>query len=380
MKAVHIDRQILYQQVWKTPLVHLAKEYGISDVALGKICRKLRIPRPGVGHWAKVQHGRNPRRRNLPPWPEEQLTYMYVQPQRRADAEFEPISDIPDIPVPPDLARLHPLVGAAWKSLRRGRSDEYGILQPRKRHCLDLRVSRKELERGLRVLDGVAKGVKILGWKFELWQGARRYDQGDEPPWKTSIQIRGERLEVVVREKLRRKSRDGRGGQSAERRWPRDSGYDLVPAGQLELRIPTLEHLGVQCIWRDTKTLRLEDRLRSVFIGLDKGAQLLQRRREERERQELEWEEAKRGRERREVSLRYERALIDDLERMAADWATACQIGSFLSAAAAAMPSSARTPEAALWLAWATDYVSKLDPLGDPDTVPKEVDVDRLPV
>jgi len=38
------DRQELYTKVWNRPVRVVAKEYGISDVALAKTCRKLFIP------------------------------------------------------------------------------------------------------------------------------------------------------------------------------------------------------------------------------------------------------------------------------------------------------------------------------------------------
>ena len=41
MKEELKRREELYHKAWSKPLVHLAKEYGISDVALGKICKKL---------------------------------------------------------------------------------------------------------------------------------------------------------------------------------------------------------------------------------------------------------------------------------------------------------------------------------------------------
>jgi hypothetical protein len=47
------DREELYQGVWTVPMRELAKQHGISDVALGKSCRKLFIPVPGRGYWAK---------------------------------------------------------------------------------------------------------------------------------------------------------------------------------------------------------------------------------------------------------------------------------------------------------------------------------------
>ena len=47
------DREYLYRQVWMTPMRQLAKEQGISDVALRKRLSKLDIPLPGRGYWAK---------------------------------------------------------------------------------------------------------------------------------------------------------------------------------------------------------------------------------------------------------------------------------------------------------------------------------------
>ena len=35
----------------------LAKKYNISDVGLAKICKKMEIPRPGRGFWAKATNG-----------------------------------------------------------------------------------------------------------------------------------------------------------------------------------------------------------------------------------------------------------------------------------------------------------------------------------
>ena len=52
-----ITREELYERIWKLPATKLAKELGISDVALAKICRKLKVPKPGPGHWWLVQLG-----------------------------------------------------------------------------------------------------------------------------------------------------------------------------------------------------------------------------------------------------------------------------------------------------------------------------------
>ena len=52
------NRVELYNEVWDQPLVKLAKKYRISDVRVGKVCRKLRIPLPGRGYWAKRKAGK----------------------------------------------------------------------------------------------------------------------------------------------------------------------------------------------------------------------------------------------------------------------------------------------------------------------------------
>lgn len=65
-KPVVLTRTELHQLVWKMPMMHLAKEYGISGNGLAKICVRLRLPYPARGHWAKVAAGSPPRTIPLP--------------------------------------------------------------------------------------------------------------------------------------------------------------------------------------------------------------------------------------------------------------------------------------------------------------------------
>src|ERR1039457_4988169 len=45
------NRDDLYKKVWAQPMRTLAKEFGVSDVALAKTCKKLFVPVPGRGYW-----------------------------------------------------------------------------------------------------------------------------------------------------------------------------------------------------------------------------------------------------------------------------------------------------------------------------------------
>lgn len=52
-----MKRSELYTLVWQKPLRTLAPELGLSDVGLGKLCKRYDIPVPGLGHWARVAAG-----------------------------------------------------------------------------------------------------------------------------------------------------------------------------------------------------------------------------------------------------------------------------------------------------------------------------------
>jgi hypothetical protein len=46
---ITLPRSQLYELVWSKPVRDLAAEFGISDVALAKRCRALKIPVPPRG-------------------------------------------------------------------------------------------------------------------------------------------------------------------------------------------------------------------------------------------------------------------------------------------------------------------------------------------
>lgn len=57
-KNTAFERQNLFDEVWATPVTKLAKDYGLSDVGLRKICITLDIPLPPRGYWAKLAAGK----------------------------------------------------------------------------------------------------------------------------------------------------------------------------------------------------------------------------------------------------------------------------------------------------------------------------------
>lgn len=64
--TLELSRTDLYERVWAQPVAQLAPAWGISDVGLAKACRRLQVPLPPRGYWAKVRAGKRPRRTRLP--------------------------------------------------------------------------------------------------------------------------------------------------------------------------------------------------------------------------------------------------------------------------------------------------------------------------
>jgi hypothetical protein len=85
---VHLkyDREELYRKVWEQPMLKVAEEYGVSSVALGKTCRKLSVPVPGRGYWAKLAHGHpGEKKPPLPKLEKVPVIYRYPSVQKAAD-------------------------------------------------------------------------------------------------------------------------------------------------------------------------------------------------------------------------------------------------------------------------------------------------------
>lgn len=75
---VRLDRTELFDHVWSEPVSALADRWGLSDRGLAKACRRLRIPTPGRGYWAKVQAGKHVRRPDLPKLPEGEADEIVI--------------------------------------------------------------------------------------------------------------------------------------------------------------------------------------------------------------------------------------------------------------------------------------------------------------
>jgi len=89
--SITLTREELYERIWKQPATKLAAEFGISDVALGKICRKLDIPKPFPGYWQRVAFGYTVKKSLLPALKAGTLKQITIYPHTvSAPVQYSP--------------------------------------------------------------------------------------------------------------------------------------------------------------------------------------------------------------------------------------------------------------------------------------------------
>ena len=149
-----ITREELYERIWKMPATKLAKELGISDVALAKICRKLNVPKPGPGHWRLVQLGWEIERPALPALGKNAAVEAIIDPEAhrtgRSDlagvgADGKQKSQFEVVPVPETLHGAHPLISRMKRLFEAEKPGWGGIVEvPWRLSVMEISVSKAQ--------------------------------------------------------------------------------------------------------------------------------------------------------------------------------------------------------------------------------------------
>jgi hypothetical protein len=326
----------LYQKVWSKPATKLAREFGISDVALGKICKRLDIPKPFPGYWQQIEAGHKVKPTPLPQLkqgvPSEVVIYPTptgnpLQPQdpkvmERIKSESQPDNQIR---VADTLHNPHPLVRQTRQVLEKAKSDEYGVVRRIwNQNCLSLRVSKTALHRALRIMDALIKALEARGYSVEV---------GKDGSAGTRVRIGEDKLKVRLTEKV---SRNERELTAEEKRKPSYSVSDrwvYTPSGKLTFEIDEYTY-GYKKKWTDKEQKPLEDQLNDVVAGLIIAAEAERLKR-------IEWEEQQRQRREEERRRMKTQELVNTLERHIESWSKSRVIREFLQACESSITQSA---------------------------------------
>lgn len=361
--SVTLTRKELYDRVWEEPVDTLAKEYGLSNVGLGKACRRHDIPVPPRGYWARKVAGQKLRRPPLPPAKDgdESVTlWGSERPDSRPDAqehavhpliafELEPQNKIA---VPDELRVRHPAIAqtkAYWAAQKRGEVAYGDNKLPR----LNISVSKETLPRAFLLLQALFGALEQRGHKIAATKEG-----------KTVVTVLDEALDVSLREPSKQVRHVPTAKELADAKkysWSRPAPYDLVSSGTLVLNIENV--WGTRHAWKDGKTQRLEDVLNEVVVGLIEAALQKKAQREEQERERLRQEELERQREVVRQRARQELAKIRRLERLREATNEHQRLREFVAQLHEVVGTVDLDTELGRWLSWADDHVHRLDPL-----------------
>lgn len=54
---IKLQRQKLYEEVWRTPIGTLSRNFGVTAAKIREACATMKIPLPPVGHWSLAKAG-----------------------------------------------------------------------------------------------------------------------------------------------------------------------------------------------------------------------------------------------------------------------------------------------------------------------------------
>jgi hypothetical protein len=373
-ETARIDRKALYEEVWSEPVTIVAQRYGLSDVGLAKICRKLSIPLPSRGYWAKVKAGRV---MGKVPLPKLATSREPIVPLRKAKpdliaAKQEVTEKVKAtrkpgkaaVLVPETLVNPHPLIRAAEKRLKRrdGWNDPAG-LRSAPAEVLHIECTRPALERALLLADTLLKELQKLDVSVEI----------DTTAGQTFLLANGTRVSFFIHEQVKRLSHEPTRAEkrARDRYWSRIQfgldapypdipQYDYLPTGILKIEVGRFPSRS----WSDTEKTQLEARLGQVVLGIMTLAAEIKAKEDEEARRKEARQRAKERYIFLKDRLEKESAQFKQLEADAKNWERASQLRNFIAAMEEQAGRDGRATEAFLeWLEWARAKADWLDPL-----------------
>jgi hypothetical protein len=356
-KQKPLKREELYDLVWSVPMIKLAKRFDLSDQGLAKKCKKHKIPRPPMGYWAKLEHGKAVEKTLLPNITDQRLAFIEFQPNYKnsipesvLSIKEEPLANGTAFQIPKRVKRYHPLI-SEYRKLKDSKTlDQYGRLHFRNPSVdMGIKVTPETFNRACLFLQGIIKLFDSYGWILQ--KGIGNSNQA-------AFVFEGERLSFELKEPVTQipaeitnlKRKDGY-------LWPTK---EYAPSGLFEFTISGMYLTGLQACWKDTAKERLENRLPSIVQGFRQAFEYKKLETIKRRARDLEWEqEAKRKQELNRLK-EIEEARRNHLFELAQAFD---QVKSIRNLIVAFKESGSREEGFDMWLDWAVKTADEMDPV-----------------
>jgi hypothetical protein len=337
------SRQEFYDLVWSNPLTQLAKRFGLSDVALHKICRKHDVPHPPLGWWAKKAAGKEVVQTPLPKRKQDISDTIKIVPGDlgkessvlravREQARIAASASTANEPAPP-----HPIVEKTITTLQKAKHSDTGLVSTGSSGLITCQVASESLERLRSILNKLVAAAELQGFKLIKSEKGACFSGAEETiSFSITETVKRVKHELTEKEKAEEEKWRLRVERNRSRNswdsWfdrPKFPEWDYHCTGALSLEIEQVyvsEGQSPRKLFRDAKIQRLENMADEIAVGLAVTAAAKTARRlwlEERTRQEEEnrkrREEAQR---RKHISERRAKGLhevlddIDQIERL----------------------------------------------------------------
>lgn len=297
-----MTRLELYELIWKDPIVHVAKRFGISDVALRKTCIRHNVPTPPLGYWAKLAHGKKVIKPELPSLKQGEHKHVHLHykidkqlPEhvtadlasvKSQEAEFRLSIKVPKT----KPAKLHHATTVLEGHLLSSKESNDGFLSWGYIYKPSLYLSKQSTQRAMIILDSLFKAIEAHGGTVRIEKDIDlTFD--DEPFQLVLRESRGKRPYEPTAEDLKEQARYNQKSREMPSLYPPKEkvwrSWDHYPSGRLgiELTDPkqsswTGENLVGR--WYDRKAKSLEDYLQDTIPALAAAAVIAKHNRAEK--------------------------------------------------------------------------------------------------
>lgn len=360
--AKELTRRELYDLVWDRPVTKVAADFGISDVALHKICARHRIPTPGRGYWARRGAGQVVKKVLLrdirdagidrvvihgSPW--RALPAAVKNARAEAQSKSSEVADKQTISSTVVYGEDSPVYTQIQTKVAKGSVGKDGYV----RAFESFFVSSTRADRALSLLRSLLSRCQGCGYGCELVDGCLWLNV-DAEVITLHLSERTDRVPHVLTDAEQSALARWETEQDRKRRrgeflspWdkPRIPEWDQVSNGRLVIEVDRGNKWdGLRRTFADGKQRRLEAMLDAILVGIATCAAAAKARQEEAERRKKEWAEAEAQRRETERKRFLESKRWEFLERQIGLFEQACRIDSFVDSYVSRYP-EAELPE-----------------------------------
>ena len=332
-------------------MTEIAKEYGVSDKAIAKICNKLNIPVPGLGYWRKIEVGQEIKKIPLPDVPPNFPTTHIIRKyepeypieipgevQKLIDYENDPVNKIE---VPRQRKWYHKIVKKTEMALYLSFPRAKFFTTKREEGVIDIKVSPQQSKRALRLLDTLIKELEKRN--YLVYVNER----------KLYVRILGVDIQFVLKEKSKKITLKEKPDSYSFNE------YDFVPTGEFLLSIENIYlEQKIQRNFTDNKSGRVEEKLNDFIIALIIVALAEKAEKKHREERRKVWEEEERKKREAEEKAILEKKKLEELETNAVLWQKSKLIREYIEEYKKRV-----VPLDEEYIKWALEQADKLDPL-----------------